>query len=327
MNDACARRAEEAWIEDLDDPVSGPVSIDDLDDGSESGPRLVEGPAATWGLRTVTADHAARAEEITRAYEDRGADPFADTVASFAPGGALRKPEWCVDLGVVLLTMTTFELWTSVERGDVPAETRVWREGMECWTSIGRLPEFSWAVPGAKSPAPLGALEVGVTVRTPSAMPEAADATTGPAVREAGGDLRGDEREDEREIDDERPAGVPTGRWWMPWGGAKRRAALRGVPRGAKWIALGSAVAVCAILTALLAGAGHGGGADGSEERPDEVVAWVGAEVGGHAVVSEVSEGRPRVNARAATMDEPRVQHEEPGRHRLRRGGKRGAGW
>lgn len=75
----------------------------------------------------------------------RVADPFAVTIAAPADlvGG---RPEWCVDTGDRLLTMTTFELWNAIDRGEVPPWMRVWREGMECWTPVGELSEFAWAL-------------------------------------------------------------------------------------------------------------------------------------------------------------------------------------
>src|SRR3954470_17634121 len=66
------------------------------------------------------------------------ADPFADT----APESFRRaRPDWCVDVGTELLTLSTFELWAAIEWGHVTPAMRVWREGMECWTALDRLPE------------------------------------------------------------------------------------------------------------------------------------------------------------------------------------------
>lgn len=59
----------------------------------------------------------------------------------------LISPEWCVDLGAALQTMSTFELWTALATGRVTHETRVWREGMECWTAAAELADLACAVP------------------------------------------------------------------------------------------------------------------------------------------------------------------------------------
>lgn len=74
-----------------------------------------------------------------------------DTVPASDPFTALNagRPDWCVDLGESLATMTTFELWSAIERSDVAPWMRVWREGMECWTPVQELAELRWAVASA----------------------------------------------------------------------------------------------------------------------------------------------------------------------------------
>ena len=108
-----------------------------------------------------------RSEAATQPY----ADPFADTLASPASFASAR-PDWCVDTGTMLLTMSTFDLWEALERGQVLAWMRVWREGMECWTPVGEIPDFAWAI--ACTPRP---------PVEPEALPESeppAEARTGP---------------------------------------------------------------------------------------------------------------------------------------------------
>jgi hypothetical protein len=72
-----------------------------------------------------------------------------------APEGLLEeRTDWCVDLGSVLASMDTFELWEAIDRGHVRAEMRVWREGMECWTPIGQVSELTLALLSASSRTP-----------------------------------------------------------------------------------------------------------------------------------------------------------------------------
>ncbi|MRG94556.1 DUF4339 domain-containing protein [Polyangium spumosum] len=55
-------------------------------------------------------------------------------------------PEWCVEMGSGLLAMTTFELWMGLARGEIGADTSVWRDGMEGWTRIEHIPELAYAL-------------------------------------------------------------------------------------------------------------------------------------------------------------------------------------
>ena len=89
-----------------------------------------------------------RSEAATQPY-----DAYADTLAppsSFSDA----RPQWCIDTGALLLTMTTFELWEALERGEVLAWMRVWREGMECWTPVGEIADFAWALATIPAPTP-----------------------------------------------------------------------------------------------------------------------------------------------------------------------------
>lgn len=104
----------------------------------------LRGSSATAGAESRPPPSSGRSEAVTRAY----ANPYADTHASFGS----THPHWCVDVGTGLLTLTTFELWEALERGQVLAWMRVWREGMECWTPVGEIAEFAWAVAGTPAP-------------------------------------------------------------------------------------------------------------------------------------------------------------------------------
>jgi hypothetical protein len=86
-----------------------------------------------------------RSEAVTHPYEGTSMTPPPASCST-----ALR--DWCVDAGHEKLAMTTFELWEALERGQVVASMRVWREGLECWTPVGEIPDFSWAV--ASTPEP-----------------------------------------------------------------------------------------------------------------------------------------------------------------------------
>jgi len=53
---------------------------------------------------------------------------------------------WCVESGDGLEAMSTIGLWTALETGALPPETRVWREGMECWTPACQVRELRWTL-------------------------------------------------------------------------------------------------------------------------------------------------------------------------------------
>jgi GYF domain 2 len=59
---------------------------------------------------------------------------------------ASSRIRWCIDRGPTLETMTTFELWLAIASGQIPADVRVWREGLECWTEVERVPELACAL-------------------------------------------------------------------------------------------------------------------------------------------------------------------------------------
>jgi hypothetical protein len=144
---------------------------------------------------------------------------YADTLP--APSStAPSEPEWCVDTGALFHTMTTFELWEALERGHVLAWMRVWREGMECWTPVGEIADFACALAAIPPPPADPELE-------PEPDPElSADADTG-------------------------PISAPTVTPEPP----PPESAVRPVRRplgSAGWIALGSAIALAALISAIL---------------------------------------------------------------------------
>ena len=213
-----------------------------------------------------------RSEAATQPYTDA----YADTLA--APS-SLREgeSEWCVDTGALFHTMTTFELWEALERGQVLAWMRVWREGMECWTAVGEIAEFAWAL--VSIPAPLPA--------PPEPLPEPelpADAHTGP---------------------------TPTVAPEPPPPSSAVRPVVRPL-RGAGWIALGSAVALAAVITAILVRLAA---------PPPAPLATSGASAPVEPVETAVSPPAP------ADPPEPQAtHHDERGQRRLPRGGRRAYG-
>lgn len=75
-------------------------------------------------------------------------------VSSKAPvGDGPPSLPWCVDRGAALEAMSTTALWRALDAGILPPETRVWREGMECWTPASQVRELRWTV-ARLSPAP-----------------------------------------------------------------------------------------------------------------------------------------------------------------------------
>ncbi|WP_049949797.1 DUF4339 domain-containing protein [Sorangium cellulosum] len=65
--------------------------------------------------------------------------------ASSAEEPAESRP-WCVDRGDWLEAMSTVALWRALELGELPHSTRVWREGLECWTPAGEVKALGWTV-------------------------------------------------------------------------------------------------------------------------------------------------------------------------------------
>ena len=114
--------------------------------------------------------------------------------------------------------MTTIELWTALDWGEIQAYVRVWREGMECWTPAGEVPELACALVNAPPHGHAGAPRGG------------GDGGSDDRFRRCGCRRRSRRR------------------LRGPAGGAGGAAAR---PRGPFWMGLGTAAAVLAIAVAF----------------------------------------------------------------------------
>jgi hypothetical protein len=236
------------------------------------------------------------------------ADPFADT-EGVLPGAAGCR-DWCVDRGADLLTMSTFELWAALERGEIAAWMRVWREGMECWTPAGELLELSWATAGTPQPSI-------------QAEAMASEATTGPVPllepspvpREASGAPRESSRAPREVSRVPEIAAAPS----LPRPELSRAPAPSRVQAHAgRWVAAGSLVAAVAIAAAFFVAAG--GGAEAPAEHAAVTVT---------AIAAPPPMRAPEVSAPTLDDDPPRpepARREERGQRRLPRGGGRAYG-
>lgn len=83
----------------------------------------------------------------------------------------VSEPEWCVEQGPSLAAMTTSALVAAVSTGEIDANTRVWREGLECWTRILDVPELSLAFGSLDPESPTGtaATPLAIEIASPSA--------------------------------------------------------------------------------------------------------------------------------------------------------------
>jgi hypothetical protein len=203
-------------------------------------------------------------------------DPFADTLTAAAQGFASDRPDWCVDVGSALLTMTTFELWEALERGQVLPGMRVWREGMECWTPVGEIAELTWAIAGTPSPP-------ADPEAPPPAPPSAAP----------------------------RPSLAPPEVTEAPPSSTIRPVPVSPRSSGARWIALGSAVAVAAVVSAIVVGGS-------SPPEPP-------AETRGAALppVTETAAPALKLSVQAPPAPAAATRHDERGQRRLPRDGRR----
>ncbi|MEP7123348.1 MAG: GYF domain-containing protein [Byssovorax sp.] len=211
-----------------------------------------------------------------------GVDRFAATLAALDErlDEHLAPPpfEWCVDLGVMLITKTTFDLWAAIEQGEIGGSMLVWREGMECWTPVDRVGELACALEAAPP-----AVEQ---------SPEPAEATTNPEVRIA-------------PIEPDPPR--ISSRRQVPL-----RAANAG---GGKWVALGSAVAASAIAAAMLTTfLATTPAAESTRTR--EVVAASVAQ--GAARAAELPDRAAIDPATVAAPTPPKARHAESGQRRRR---------
>lgn len=62
--------------------------------------------------------------------------------------------EWCIDAAGEMHVMCTVELWIAITQGEIGADARVWREGMECWTRVDAMPELVCALTPADGEDP-----------------------------------------------------------------------------------------------------------------------------------------------------------------------------
>ncbi|WP_441290638.1 hypothetical protein ACSRUE_09050 [Sorangium sp. KYC3313] len=71
--------------------------------------------------------------------------PFTSDAGGAEEAPAESKP-WCIDRGDFLEAMSTVALWRALELGELPHSTRVWREGLECWTPAGDVKALGWTI-------------------------------------------------------------------------------------------------------------------------------------------------------------------------------------
>jgi hypothetical protein len=232
-----------------------------------------------------------RSEAETMPY----AAPFSD--GSSSPFTARGAQDWCVDVGHELRTMSTFELWQAIERAEVLAPMRVWREGMECWTPIGDLAEFSLALASARTPEPASI-----------------DATPGPAkhaLTPAPAEL------DHADGSARTPA--PPANDAAPRSGLRPFASRLGGAGGARWIGLGSAVALTAIVSALLVSSTP---APAPAPREARVAVQGAAPIAAEGKLAPASADEPLAPALDDRPAEPPTRHAERGQRRMSRGGR-----
>jgi hypothetical protein len=146
----------------FDEPEACDGAVNGEEDREETVPfNFADGRSAGERSRKPTGAEAAPVEEpvvssrsvaITLARGSANDIAYAATMAVVDSDGfpsdapSCRSAEWCVDSGERLSTMSTFEAWTAIARGDVRRSHRVWREGMECWEPIEEVPELACAL-------------------------------------------------------------------------------------------------------------------------------------------------------------------------------------
>ena len=209
-----------------------------------------------------------------------GVDRFAETLPVVVEVLGAEPLEWCVDLGVTLITRTTFDLWAAIEQGKIGGNMLVWREGMECWTPVDRVGELACALEQAPPAALLLAEQ----------SPEPAEATTNPEVRRP-----------PIELDPPRIS--------------SRRHVPARASGGGKWIALGSAVAASAIAAALLT---TFLAQPPLSSEPMEAHAAAAAPMQGAAMSRDLPEAASIDTVTVAAPLPPKARHAESGQHRRR---------
>ena len=224
-----------------------------------------------------------------------GVDRFAETLPVVDELPPACSPEWCVDLGGALVTKSTFALWTAIETGEVGGNMLVWREGMECWTPVNRVGELAYAIEPARPTVPEEnpAARIEARLEAPPEPPEPAEATTNPEVRP-------------------RPPVAEPRRI------ASRRPVFPARSGGGKWVALGSAIAVCAMATAALTNLLADPPAPESRGRAAAPVI-PGVE---RAALSPDAPEPPAAEPVPAASPPAKARHEDRGQHRRRAGGR-----
>ncbi|WP_197041150.1 DUF4339 domain-containing protein [Chondromyces apiculatus] len=95
---------------------------------------------------TLPRSSTARAGSSSEALTMPCVKPAVDSAVEEACGEGPRSMPWCVDRGQALEAMSSGALWQALESGALPPETRVWREGLECWTEARQVRELRWTV-------------------------------------------------------------------------------------------------------------------------------------------------------------------------------------
>ncbi|WP_437952122.1 hypothetical protein WME98_16250 [Sorangium sp. So ce296] len=101
---------------------------------------LCDGVPAPSGVEGRRQEHLSLCSAPTMPFSSHAssAEERADEPAESRP--------WCVDHGDWLEAMSTVALWRALELGELPHSTRVWREGLECWTPAGDVKALGWTV-------------------------------------------------------------------------------------------------------------------------------------------------------------------------------------
>jgi hypothetical protein len=241
------------------EPTGAPLPACDVFPPSSQQDFIATLPGVAPGASPPAPPYSSRPMAETHAYTPPRSSRKEQATAT---AGDDPRTEWCVDFGTALATMDTFELWAAIDRGDVVASMRVWREGMECWTPIGQVLDLALALQTpstSRTPGPVAFPEAShapYTVHMPHAMhvAQAPRTSVAPAVSTppaARGSLV------EPTAQTEGRATVDTlisGPRPSAWGRLSHRVmpgpSLRQA-RAQLWIAAGSAIAGLAVLTAV----------------------------------------------------------------------------
>jgi GYF domain 2 len=276
---------------------------------------------------------------MSETHEDSGPiSSLSDPNRTLSPDEIVDEPrtEWCVDFGPVLAPMDTFELWAAIDRGDVRSEMRVWREGMECWTPVGKVSElaFVFGTASSRTPEPV-TLEPAAAAPLPPLAPRSPEPAFVPP------------REESRPRLETLVSGPRQSGW--------ERISQRILPSPSRqrasahfWVALGSAVAATVITAAVISAESPRIGVTTMEYAPAaaappsapsldavapavppalELAALPSAPEPSSAAVTPpppaTAAKAPVARAAAPRTNQPRFRHDERGQRRLRRSGMR----